>query len=79
MRKIQVYQPNKIPEEPPLFFQLVPYQDGVDLVLVNEAGVRMTSGKILRVTHNGTIERYFSVGKEHGLPLDANGAVVVER
>ena len=51
--------------------------DGVDLVAVDEDGKRLPCGCLLRITREGKLDPCQNISNAIGIPLDANGSMLI--
>lgn len=79
--KFEIYQepktPAQKPEEPIRLCLRDSFDDGVRLVVVREDGNIVPGGNLLRLSADGTLHRYWDVNPCLGLPLDADGCLMM--
>ena len=78
--RIEVWEPPKpVTSENVLRPKLFQTLDGAELWLVHEDGGCITDGLIVTLTHDGRLKLCAGVTPAHGLQLDDEGFIKVER
>jgi len=78
--RIEVWEPPKpVTSEHVLRPKLIQSSDGAELWLVHEDGCVIPGGLIVTLTHDGRLNLCAGVTPAHGLQLDDEGFIKVER
>lgn len=77
--KVVVYNP-KEPKDPVVRLALEDAggEDGVSLIAMDENGIPVPGGRILRITSAGIVRRYSYINQKLGLQLDYEDRIVVK-